>query len=211
MKNTIILIAILVASSLRLFAGNYEETMGKNIAQLYQTQNREELVNLGNTFNRIAQKESSKWLPYYYASYANLSVLFFNQNLNAEEKNTILDKAQQELDQALKITERESEIFVLQAFIYQMRITDPSTGYKYSTLSNEALSKAKTLNPENPRYYYLKGTNLFYTPTDFGGGKEAAKPLFEKASELFRQDNHENALMPAWGNQHNSMMLQQCQ
>lgn len=210
MKNTIILIAILIASSLKLFAGSYEETMGKNIAQLYQTQNSDELIAISNTFDRIAQKEANKWLPYYYASYANFSVLFFNQDLSIDQKTAILDKAQQELDKALKINENESEIYVLQAFIYQMRITDPSLGYKYSTLSNEALAKAKTLNPHNPRYYYLKGTNLFYTPAEFGGGKEAAKPLFGKAAELFSKVSHENTLMPIWGEQHNSIMLQQC-
>lgn len=210
MRNTIIIIAILVASSLKLFAGTYEETMGKNIAQLYQTQSRDELVAIGNTFDRIAHKEASQWLPYYYASYANLSVLFFAQNLNEQDKSSILDKAQLELDLAMKITDKESEIYVLQAFIYQMRINGENA-YKFSTLSNEALAKAKTLNSENPRYYYLKGTNVFYTPAEFGGGKEAAKPLFEKAAELFDKVNQENILMPSWGSQHNGMLLQQCQ
>lgn len=210
MKNIIIVIAILIASTVKLYAGSYEETMGKNIAQLYQTRNADELVAVGNTFDRIAQSEANKWLPYYYASYANLSVLFFSQNLSIDKKTSILDKAQSELDKALKLNDKESELYVLQAFIYQMRITDASQGYKYSTLSNESLAKAKTLNPENPRYYYLKGTNLFYTPAEFGGGKEAAKPLFEKAAELFSQDSHENTLMPSWGSQHNSSMLQQC-
>ena len=210
MKTITILIAILIATSVTTFAGSYEETMSKTIVQLYQTQSSEELITLGNTFDRIAQKEADKWLPYYYAAYANLSVLFFSQNLSSDEKNSILDKAQQELNQALKLNERESEIYVLQAFIYQMRITNASQGYKYSTLSNEALAKAKTLNPENPRYYYLKGTNVFYTPTEFGGGEKAAKPFFKKAEALFSKDKHENTLMPIWGKQHNSMMLQQC-
>ncbi|MFA9392070.1 MAG: hypothetical protein ACERKD_19830 [Prolixibacteraceae bacterium] len=210
MKNLIILVAILLASTLSTFAGNYEETMGKTIAQLYQTQNREELLALGNTFDRIAQKESTQWLPYYYAAYSNLSVLFFAHDLSVAEKTEVLNNAQMELDKALRLNEKESEIYVLQAFIYSMRITDPSMGRKYSGLSNEALAKAQLLNPENPRYYYLKGTNLFHTPAEYGGGMDAAKPLFEKAAELFSKTTQKNTLMPIWGNQHNSIMLQQC-
>lgn len=210
MKNIIIILAITLASILKLSAAGYEETMGQNIAKLFQTQNSEELISIANTFDRIGQKEASQWLPYYYAAYANLSVLFFNQDLSVDEKIKNLDLAQKELDKAATLNENESEIYVLQAFIYQMRITDPSLGYKYLTLSNESLAKAKTLTPENPRYYYLKGMNVFYTPSEFGGGKEAAKPMLEKAAELFAKATQENPLLPSWGKEHNQMMLQQC-
>lgn len=210
MKNLLIILAIVITSILNVTAGNYEEVMGTNIQKLNKTQNAEELSRLSNTFDRIAQKETDKWLPFYYSAYAQVSVLFFNHELTVAEKNTTLDKAQSKLDKAMQLNTTESENHVLQALIYQMRITDPSLGYKYSTLENEALAKAETLNPENARIYYLKGSNLFHTPAQYGGGKEVAKPLFEKAAKLFENSSDENKLLPSWGSYHNKIMLEQC-
>ena len=210
MKNIIIILVIATISSLKSFAGNYEETMGKNIQKLYQTQNTEELIALANTFDRIAQKEINKWLPFYYTAYSNVSILFFSPDLSAEDKNHYLDNAQKKLDEALKLNDEESENYALQALIYQMRITDPSLGYKYSKMANEALAKAEILNPKNPRIYYLKGMNLFHTPEAYGGGKAAAKSLFEKASSLFETNISKDQLLPNWGSYHNNMMLEQC-
>lgn len=208
MKNMLIILAILTVSVLKSFAGTYETAMGENIQKLNQTQNVDELTALSNTFERIGEKESDKWLPYYYASYATVSILFFSPNLSANEKNHQLDKAQGELDKAIKLKDNESENYALQALIYQMRITDPSLGQKYSMAANEAIAKAEVLNPENPRVYYLKATTLFYTPTQYGGGKDKAKPLFEKAAKLFA-NIPDNKLMPNWGSYHNNMMLEQ--
>ena len=208
MKNIIIILAILTVSVLKSFAGNYETAMGENIQKLSKTQNVDELTALSNTFDRIGEKESDKWLPYYYSSYATVSILFFSPNLSADEKKHQLDKAQEELDKAIKLKDNESENYALQALIYQMCITDPSLGQKYSMLANEAIAKAEVLNPENPRVYYLKATTLFYTPTQYGGGKDKAKPLFEKAAKLFA-NRPNNKLMPNWGSYHNNMMLEQ--
>jgi hypothetical protein len=211
MKKQILFSLLVFTTISTAIAGNYKETMLSNIETLNQTQNTEELIQLTNTFDRIAQKETEQWLPLYYSSYANVSVLFFDRALSNEAKNNYLDKAQQKLDEARKITDLESEIAVLQALIYQMRITDPSLGQKYSILSNAALAKAITLNSENPRAYYLKGNNVFHTPKQFGGGKTKAKALFEKAASLFSSEGNRNQLMPSWGNVHNNMMLKQCQ
>lgn len=210
MKNTIITLAILLASMLSSFAIDYNEAMVETISKLNQAHNAEELVSLSNAFDRIGEKESSKWLPFYYASYSNLSVLFFESNLTIEEKEMYLKQAQTELDKAAKITNQESEIYILQAFIYQMSITNPSLGRKYSALANESLAKSQILNPNNPRYFYLKGTGLLHTPEQYGGGKTVAKPLFQKAKELFELQQ-DNTLLPTWGKQHNRIMLQQCE
>lgn len=210
MKKLLIVVAILITSIFNASAGNYEEVMGTNIQKLNQTQDVEVLKELANTFDRIAQKEADKWLPFYYSAYAQVSVLFFNREITADGKNATLDKAQEKLDKAIQLNATESENQVLQGLIYQLRISDPSQGYKYSTLSNEALAKAETLNSANPRVYYLKGSNLFYTPAQYGGGKEVAKPLFEKAAMLFENSADESPLLPSWGSYHNKMMLEQC-
>jgi len=210
MKNIVTISVILISSVFHGYAGNYEETMKMNIRKLYQTQNPEELVEMGNTFDRIGRKESNQWLPFYYASYANVSILFFSPDLSADEKNRYLDQAQEELDAAFKIKSKESESYVLQALIDQMRITAQGDARQYSGLAGEALAKAELLDPQNPRVYYVKATNLFYRPKEFGGGAEVAKPLFEKAAALFEKSKEKETLLPAWGRQPNQMMLEKC-
>lgn len=209
MKNLIIISVLILTSLFNAKADNYEEVMETNIQKLNMSQNVDELINVANTFDRIAQKESDKWLPFYYSAYANVYVLFINREATAKEKNVILDKAQEKLNKAIELKETESENHVLQGFIYQMRITDPSLGYKFSTLSNECFERALILNPNNPRAHYLKGSNVFYTPAEYGGGKEVAKPLFQKAAKLFELKS-DGKLLPNWGSEHNTIMLKQC-
>lgn len=210
MKNILFISAIILSSVTGAYAGNYEETMEKNISMLYQAHNRDELVEIANTFDRIARKESGKWLPFYYAAYANVSVLFFSHDLSADEKSTYLDQAQEELNAAFKLNDAESENHVLQALIYQMRITGQADARQYSSLADESLAKAELLNPQNPRSYYLKALNLYYRPKEFGGGVEVAKPLFEKAAALFEKSKEQDKLLPGWGEDHNQMMLEKC-
>ncbi|MDA3927505.1 MAG: hypothetical protein PF541_01005 [Prolixibacteraceae bacterium] len=210
MKNLIILISILIASTLISKAGNYEETLGMNISKMYQTQDANELIAISNTFERIGEKEQTKWLPFYYSAYSNISILFYTREIPVREKIAYLNQAQEKLNKAKKITNQESELYVLQALIYQMSITDPSLGQKYSSLAYEALAKAELLNRNNPRCYYLKALNIYNTPVEYGGGKSVAKPLFEKASALFESNTGEDPLHPNWGKQHNSMLLEQC-
>jgi hypothetical protein len=128
----------------------------------------------------------------------------------AEDKHKLLDLAQVQMDILQKSFKKESEIFALQAFLYQMRITDMSKGFKYSSLASEALAEAEKLNPNNPRIYYLRGNNTFHTPKAFGGGKEKAKPMFEKAAGLFESQKPANTIEPAWGSEHNKQMLAEC-
>jgi hypothetical protein len=211
MKNLILFSIFLLGSIISVFASSYKEAMIENIDKMNKTQDPAVLVELANAFDRIAQKETSEWLPLYYSAFSNISVTFFNQQLTTEEKVKIFDKAQQKVDEALKITDKESEIYVLQAMIFQMRIsTDQPNAYQYTMKINEALGRAETLDAKNPRIPYLRGTTLFYTPAQYGGGPATAKPLLEKAAQLFSSADTSNPLLPTWGAYHNNMVLQQC-
>jgi len=104
-------------------------------------------------------------------------------------------------------------LHVLQGMLYQARIKiDPAgRGMTYSMKANEELNKAKEYNPDNPRAYYLLGMNVLHTPESFGGGPEAACPLFKKADEKFRTYIPQNVLSPTWGPERNlSFMKESC-
>ena len=52
--------------------------------------------------------------------------------------------------------------------------------------------------------------SLFGTPVQFGGGKDKAKPVFEKAVELYKQEKP-SQLYPHWGQKQTEEMIKQCQ
>ncbi len=209
MKRILIVSVLLIACKANVFSSNYKEIMTANIQKLNATTSVTELKSLANQFERIANAESSKWQPRYYAAYCFVWATAAN-DIPASEKHGLLDLAQAQIDILVKSFKNESEISVLQAFTYLLRITDISKGFKYSSLANESLDEAERLNPGNPRVYYLRGTNIFNTPKAFGGGKDKAKPLFEKAAGLFDSQKPANTISPGWGSAHNSQMLAMC-
>jgi len=209
MKTIIISVFLIGAISATVFSVNYEETMKVNIQKLNTEFTTSGLTSLAGQFERIANAEPGKWQPRYYAAYCYVWATAISE-MPAGDKHKLLDLAQAQMDILLKSVKNESEIFVLQAFLYQMRITDMGKGMKYSGLASEALDEAEKLNPNNPRIYYVRGNNVYNTPKAFGGGKEKAKPLFAKAAGLFEKQKPANAIEPAWGSEHNKQMLALC-
>ncbi|MDO8952906.1 MAG: hypothetical protein Q7U86_09795 [Draconibacterium sp.] len=209
MKTILMLTILTLAFSVKGFSSSYEETMTANIQKMNVEFTTSGLTSLAGQFERIANAESGKWQPRYYAAYCYVWATAISE-MPAGDKHKLLDLAQAQMDILLKSVKKESEIFVLQAFLYQMRITDMGKGMKYSGLASEALDEAEKLNPNNPRIYYVRGNNVYNTPKAFGGGKEKAKPLFAKASGLFETQKPANAIEPAWGSEHNNKMLAMC-
>ena len=72
------------------------------------------------------------------------------------------------------------------------------------------MTKAKTLDPTNPRPVMLEGQAKFFTPEAYGGGKPQAKELFTKAMQLFDQFKPNNELSPTWGKAATNYFLSQC-
>ncbi len=208
MKTIITILLVTIASV--AFSSKYEEAMKTNIDKLYLTNSGEELLNLANQFERIGNAEKAQWLPSYYAAYCFVRSTFFD-NMETDEIHKQLDNAQSIIDKLLIKNDQESEIYALQAFIYQLRITDMSKGAKYSRKAAEAITAAEGLNSTNPRVYYLRGSNTFHTPKFFGGGAEKAKPDLEKAAQLFETQKPETEIMPNWGSQHNKQLLSKCE
>lgn len=210
MKRIIAITILLSAFSISAISANYEEAMKTNIEKMNQSTSSTALAELAANFQRISNAEKEKWLPSYYAAYCYLNATFFD-NLEPKKIHEYLDLAQGEIDKVLKIAPKESEIYALQAFVFQLRITDMSKGYQYSSLANEAINSAEKLNPENPRVYYLRGSNIFHTPKMFGGGAEKAKSDLEKAAKMFETQKLKSEISPSWGAEHNGQLLKQCE
>lgn len=200
MKTSIILISILLLSnSLYSQDDKYLQAMKQTIDQMNNPTNSETIIECANQFERIARAEQKLWLPYYYSVYS-LVVLSFEES-DGGQKDLLLDRAQQLLDQAMELEPDESEIHVLQAFLYPSRIlVDPmGRGMMYMEKMFSSLEKARALNENNPRIYFLEGVNKLNLPPSMGGGPEVAKPILLEAQEKFSEFENKDPLWPEWG------------
>lgn len=196
------------------FSQNYKESMLELLSEVDQTHEQSKFYEQSNRFQRIAEVENEKWLPYYYAGFCLMNAAFLEKD--KDNLDEICDRAVFYMDKASSLSNNNDEILCVRALLKSIRIKVNflARGREYSEKSNEYLDKASSIDPKNPRAYYLKGLNIMNTPEHFGGGMEAAIPFFKKAWILFEKeqlvkDNH--PLMPTWGYEHNAMIIKKYQ
>lgn len=162
-----------------------------------------------NKFKLIAAKWKDNWAGNFYAAWS-LAVISFLEKDN-DKKDPILDEADKYYAKIAYMDSASDEVNVLGALLAQARLSvNPMMRHvKYGDIANKYYAKALSINPDNPRVFYLKGNSLFYTPAMFGGGADKAEPLYEKAKKLFAKDS-KDIMKPHWGKLQNEMMLKQC-
>ena len=189
----------------------YLNAMLSTIETMTNASSSEEYIECANKFERIAGAEKTQWMPYYYGA-NSLIIMSFDES-DGSKKDLILDRAQQNLDKAFSINPDESELHALQAFLYPSRIlVDPmGRGMLYIEQIVQSLETAKSLNPDNPRPYFLEAINKLNFPPSMGGGPEVAKPIFEVADAKFKAFRNEDPLWPNWGEETNTAELEKLQ
>jgi hypothetical protein len=186
----------------------YMAAMKQTLALFDSAKTTAQLQVVANNFERIGEAEKTQWLPYYYAGLA-LSTSGWadpkvDKDANSTRINTLCDKA--------AALNNNSEIYALRNMsATQQMMVDPQTRWQtYGKEASKDLQEGLKLDPNNPRLYYLQGESLFGTPPAFGGGKDKAKPVFEKAVVLFKAE-HPKPLWPTWGLQRTEEQLAKCQ
>ena len=186
----------------------YVAAMQKTLVIFDSAKTTADFQSVANSFERIGDAEKTQWLPYYYAGLALTSSGWNDAKLDKDANSArviaLCDKAES--------IEKNAEICTLRnmAATQQMMI-DPQTRWKtYGVDASTALQKGMQLDPNNPRLYYLQGMSLFGTPAAFGGGKDKAKPLFEKSVALYKTFKVK-PLYPSWGQAQAEEMLAKCQ
>jgi hypothetical protein len=219
MKKTIfILTAILLANF--LFAqmpDKFVKAIESKLVALDTVRTAEGYTDLANAFERIAEAEKNQWLAYYYAAYCNASAGTLAgaggdiMAAKADKTDPYADKAEKQIAKAEELMKNNSEIYIVKKMIATLRMLgDPMNRYMtYGPEAQAALDEAKKLNPDNPRVYVLEAQDKFYTPEQFGGSKEEAKKLFEKAQKLYETFKPETNIHPNWGKGNISYFLSQ--
>jgi tetratricopeptide (TPR) repeat protein len=190
----------------------YLKAMKTNLAMFDSAKTVEDYTKLANTFERIGDAEKTQWLPYYYAGLALSTSGWMpavtDKDANAGRMNAFCDKAE-----AIATADGDkAEILSIRnmSATQQMMVDPPARWMSYGQAAGQALEKALKLDPNNPRLYYLRGMSLFGTPEQFGGGKDKAKPVFEKAVQLYKEQKPKE-FYPDWGKKQAEDMLAQCQ
>ena len=212
MKKIISAISLLIAISVNAQSDKYVGAMQKNLALFDSVKTTTEYQSLAAAFERIGDAEKTQWLPYYYAGLALTTPGWtdtkLDKDVNAEKIKALCDKA----DALARDNTDKSEILSIRNMAAtQQMLVDPQTRWAtYGPESDTYLQKAKELNANNPRLYYLEGAGTFGKPEQFGGGKAKAKPILEKAVALYKAEQPK-PLYPHWGQKQAEEMLAQCQ
>jgi hypothetical protein len=209
MKKVALIIVVVVVSTASLWAQNYAGAMQNALAKMGAAKSTTDFVAASQIFERITQVETAKWEPAYYAALSLINGSYTGQE--KEKRDQMLDQAQKFIDTCLKRSPENSEAMTLQGYLYQARIgVDGSRGQEFSPKAAGALKQAMAWDANNPRATSLMAMNVFYTPSFYGGGKEYALPLFEKAEKLFAEQPKSSSFAPSWGEEMNQHFLQEC-
>ena len=191
------------------FAQNekYVKVMEPKVAMLDSNNSVDVLKDLANTFERIGNAEKTQWEPYYYAAYSTVmaGTLSMPQDGSFGDNSAIADpmadKAEELINKAVALSKDNSEIYCVIKMIHSLRMLgNPMARFmSEGAKASEALGKAKSLNENNPRVYILEAQDKFYTPEQFGGSKDDAKILFEKADNIFKVSKPGSSTQPQWG------------
>ena len=189
-------------------SSRYQQGMQSNLALFDSLKTPGDYIHLAASFDRIADAEKTQWLPYYYAALSNVLRGFSDTKANKDE---VAEKADALIAKAEAIEPKNAEIFLLKSMTSTLRmlVDPPGRWQQYGAAVTENREKAKQLEPNNPRVYFLEAQNVFGTPKEFGGGKDKAKPLFEKSIELFKTYKPVSSLYPNWGQKSAEQMLEQ--
>ena len=209
MKQLLVIISMFFAGMV-MSQSKYEAAMARGLEQFKSAKSAEDMTAASAFFERVAEAEKDKWLPYYYAAYTNYVTAWMNQK---SDKDKVAGKSNDLITKAEALEPNNSELFCLRQMTatLQMLVDPMSRWQSYGTEASNAVEKAIKADPSNPRCYYLKGQNLMGTPEAYGGGKAVAKKLFEKSVELYKTFQPASPFHPNWGKEETEKLLAACQ
>lgn len=199
MRKPLSILLSLLFLTVAIADDKYEKEIKKNLEKIDECKTPNDFIKLANNFERIAVAEKDKWLPYYYSAFVYV-LASYTDSVNSR-KDIYLDKAFKFNGIADSLMPNNSEIYTLKGMISQARMQiDPMNRWqKYGTDATANLTKAMQIDTLNPRPEYLIGVGTYYTPQQFGGGPQTAKPILEKSLAKYEKFIPESEIAPNWG------------
>jgi hypothetical protein len=206
--KTVILFLIMLPLVLTAYGqtGRYKQAMVVNIEKSKKATTINDFQILANSFARIAEAEQKEWTAWYYAAFYNLVINF--QDSVTERRVKYISLAKKQIESGLKIKPDETELLVLQVMLYYAEMSvDPMKGITLLGEANEILSRAKAINPDNPRIYLEEAEAVYNMPPEFGGGRKKALPILLVAREKYEKFTPVDPMAPDWGKDRCEMLI----
>ncbi|RPH32966.1 MAG: tetratricopeptide repeat protein [Bacteroidales bacterium] len=155
-----------------------------------------DLVALEESLLALNMKKGNSIIVYWYsyACYYHSILSMINKDLKKSEN--VLDEG---LDMLDEVDPKTSEHYALLALMKSLSMRF-AAGIRAPFISASVKSnaeKALELDSLNLRAYYVLGSNDFYTPEQYGGGKKA-EGYFKKSIKMNNQ-SVKNQYLPSWG------------
>lgn len=211
MTRYIIATALAGFSLINCHAQDYSATLKNTFLAYDTTQDMPKKIEASNKMSMISKKWNTEWASHYYNAYAKGNLSYIEKD--EAKRDAYLDEADRELGEAVAILGKDNdETLVLAGMLAhaRMAVKPQARWQKYGKLFEENLEKAKAINAENPRIYYMMGLSNFFKPKMFGGGKKAAQPYFEKADGFYAKETDADMNKPFWGKAQCTYFLGQC-
>ncbi len=164
-------------------------------AQSLRLKNDKSLIELNKELTELSIINEQSIISYWQAYLQFYSSIYYLTNDDKKASEKEVDKG---IDYLKNIKNKNSEEYALLAMLQGYSIQ--FKGMQAMFIGPKATKNAKTaitLDSTNLRAYFVYGSNDFYTPTQYGGGKEAEKYLL-KAMSLPTQ-KEESDIIPSWG------------
>jgi len=208
MKTLLLPVLMLISITVFSQSDKYTQAMQKDLVLLDSAKTAADLNAASAAFERVGDAEKTQWLPYYWAAMAKVRIGWMDNSVDkdklANEVKALCAKGEAIDDNAEFATIRNM------AATQQMLVNPQERWQTYGQEAAAALQKGMQMSPNNPRLYYLQAMSVFNTPEQFGGGKEKAKPIFQKAVDLYKVQE-KKPLYPTWGAELADSMLAKCQ
>lgn len=209
---SLILFSVMFLSVHNIHADEYSDAMVKTIKKLdaiNDISDRAAVTKVRGDFERILQLKKNTWMVNYYMAMCDLLTAW--SYMDAKDNDNIKKYNESCIDLLNKATDAKddfAEAYVLKMSAQANRwIYEPAKMNDIIAKSSEAKEIAKQKDPNNPRFYLIDGMNTYYTPENFGGGVDAAMPLFEKSWELYGTFKPVDETYPTWGKDQAAGML----
>ncbi|RMZ60812.1 hypothetical protein D1632_02205 [Chryseobacterium nematophagum] len=203
MKKYVLSIALVCISLISYGQSNYEKVMSEKIAKLEMCKTTEDYQMLANDFERIGKKETTQWLPSYYAAFAQIQKGRIQmRDGKMEGLSAYSEAAFKYLDQAESSAGKDNgEIHLLKKMAYSLSMME-NPQQKYMTdgvKAAEELKIAEQLDSNNPRIALIKAEDMYFTPEQYGGSKTKGIELFKEALNKFNTYKPKSPIDPSWG------------
>lgn len=186
------------------FAQNTQNDLQVVASKLEQAKKPADYQALEQQALRSAPKVRNSWLAYYYAAFCNAKIAFLYQNDGAKIE-PFTTRGEEEIKMALSLIDTAlqkkelADAYVVISMVYQAAvfINTATYGPEYGPKVQYYLQQAARLAPDNPRLLYMQAWEKYYTPKTWGGDKQEAKKLVQKALRKLEEEPQES--LPHWG------------